>query len=207
MACGSQHPDLPIRCQAPDAYPNHDHHFAMYQGTPVEWVNEDYVAPPPEPMSKREATDLLKGFADQVPPPERSRPVQGIDPGQVGGAPVGHNHPTTSAEAAGRVKVGSQQAALLAILAEVGEHGSTCAAAKPLLSDIMERDISRNQTATRMGELGERGLAERTWLGADEDGRPIYEERPTDTTGNTGAVWRITEAGLAEARRLDLILA
>lgn len=49
--CSAGHPSLPIQCEAPARYPNHDHHFAVHDDEPVEWVNPNFV--PPEPKGKK----------------------------------------------------------------------------------------------------------------------------------------------------------
>lgn len=115
-----------------------------------------------------------------------------VDPHQVGGGKVGRLHPTSSVKAAGTVKVGSQLAHLLGIVTE-SRDGITAADAAELLSERVGHTVSRNQTATRMGELGERGLVTRNQLGATDGGRPVYETRPTDDQGNEGAVWRAVD--------------
>lgn len=41
--CADPHPSLPVKCVAPERNPNHDKHFAMHEGEPVEWDNHRYV--------------------------------------------------------------------------------------------------------------------------------------------------------------------
>jgi len=101
---------------------------------------------------------------------------------------VGRNHPSTSKEAAKHVDAGTQRDAILVILKEHGPMN--CAEITPFLNDALGRTgtaypIPRNQTATRMGELRDRGLV--TYL-LDDDGEVV--ERPT-TGRNTGKVWTL----------------
>lgn len=69
MACNVVHPEQPeVRCIARDGR-KHDQHFAMHAGAPVEWPNEDWVAPPPKTRSsKGKGAQRLLDLADQVPP-------------------------------------------------------------------------------------------------------------------------------------------
>lgn len=53
--CGAVSPtNVEVLCQAPATHPNHDHHFAMHKGEPVEWKNPAYVPPPPKRDRRKE---------------------------------------------------------------------------------------------------------------------------------------------------------
>ncbi len=120
-----------------------------------------------------------------------------ITPGVRGGGKVGRRHPDQSKRAAANVHAGTQHYHLLKVLRHAGMDGITCFDAAPKLSGWCASTISANQTATRMGELAERGLVEPV----ERDGRPLLR---TTTPGNEGQVWRITIAGRNELSRLDV---
>lgn len=63
--CDADHPDREgVTCIAPARYPNHDHHFAMYAGEPVEWANPDYT--PPAPKGSKEVREFVAGQMAKV---------------------------------------------------------------------------------------------------------------------------------------------
>ena len=111
---------------------------------------------------------------------------------QTGGK-VSDAHPVTSHVAAARVKSGTQQAQALVALQAVYPEGLT---AFPLADHIVDgsgRNISRNQAATRLGEVRDKGWAELKLNGAG-----LPDERAT-TPGNTGQVYKLTEIGYRTA--------
>lgn len=112
------------------------------------------------------------------------------DPGRPKAGKVGGAHPGTAKEAAqrARYRVGTQKARLLDAVARAGDRGLTNAeAAGPL-------GCSRNQTATRMGELVEDGWVEK----ARAAGGGIVQ-RATDASGEYhGEVYVLTAAGKAQ---------
>lgn len=112
------------------------------------------------------------------------------------GAKVGRRHPVQAKEAAARVRVGSQMAALLAIVARTGRAGATSADAQQGLSDRVGHHVSRNNTAAAMLALRERGLVEPA---KTVTGSPLLR-----STGgpNQGQVWVVTDQGRAEHRRI-----
>lgn len=59
--CNVPHPKLPITCVAEARYPNHDAHFAMYEGKAYEWPNPNYVPVPPE-SGKWRAAEVEKAI-------------------------------------------------------------------------------------------------------------------------------------------------
>ena len=122
--------------------------------------------------------------------------IFGFDPDAVGGA-VGSNHPPTSHVAAMRVKSGSQQAQAILALKRYEAEGLTAYQLKDHILNGAGDPISANQTATRLGELREKGLAAYVF---DQFGKP--EERAT-TPGNTGYVHRLTRFGQQAA--LDIV--
>lgn len=109
--------------------------------------------------------------------PDASRPTIGA---------TGHGHPDTSRRAAvlGQVRFGTQKARLLSLIAGAGGDGMTAAEAAKRLG------LSRNQTATRLGELREDG-----WVVRLETADGKYVERATDTLGNTGIVHVLSDDG------------
>lgn len=130
-----------------------------------------------------------------------------VTPSVKGGGKVGSAHPGQSRRAAANVKAGSQQAALIGLVALRTSRiawplkGITCFDAADPVRAMLGRDrdhpISANQIATRMGELHEMGLVEPA--ADDEFGEPILRET---TPGNEGQVWIATDAGILEAGRL-----
>lgn len=120
-----------------------------------------------------------------------------VNPAQVGGAPVGRHHPATSAAAAARVRVGSQESALLLLVDSAGAAGLTCyeAAADPLWERIRP-NITENQIGARMLSLREKGLVVRL---TGPDGS--YVRRPTKTA--EAIVHVITAAGVDELNRIS----
>ncbi len=107
----------------------------------------------------------------------------------IGDGKVGHNHPTTSKRAATKtMRRGTERHECLAAFMEAGSNGLTALEAKRAYDGR-----SPNQTATRILELREVGYLMDTG-----------EERTT-TRGNTGKVWRITPAGIAEIARLAAV--
>lgn len=139
------------------------------------WHNESYVPP-----ATRQAQTDISGMADRTRQSlaDPARPVEGK---------VGHDHPDTAHEAAAEVRyaVGSQKQRLVEALAQVGFVGLTNAEAAVHLG------LSRNQTATRMGELHEDGWAE---VPINPEGEPVI--RATDPEGRYhGEVHVLTTAG------------
>jgi len=112
----------------------------------------------------------------------------GFNPDQVGGK-VGNDHPETSQRASMRVKSGSQKAQAIMALSEHHPDGMTAFDLSTVIFNGAGREISPNQTATRLGELREQGLAGYLF---DQVGRPV--ERET-TPGNTGIVHVLTRFG------------
>ena len=100
-------------------------------------------------------------------------PFPAPDEARVG--KVGHRHPATSREAAYlcRPSFASQRAVVLVAVAVAGEYGVTVAA----IADAM--GVSRNQIATRMGELREQGWVKRAVAGIDVNGDLLYRQRAT----------------------------
>lgn len=45
--CANKHPELPVTCLAPEAFPNHDEHFGVHEGEQVAWDNPNFVRPIP----------------------------------------------------------------------------------------------------------------------------------------------------------------
>lgn len=121
-----------------------------------------------------------------------------VTPGQPGGK-VGRHHPDQSKRAAATVDAGTQQAHLLTIVdwwTSTGDVvGRTCAEAAPELSERVGHTVSRNQTATRMGELRDKCLVSELC----DDGVKVKRQTEGD---NEGQVWVVTRAGHAEAMRL-----
>lgn len=119
MACNVAHPEQPeVRCIAKDGR-KHDQHFAMHAGVPVEWVNEDWVEPPPRTRRSRgKAAEMLKDLADRVPP-RRSVDENVLD--------IGATHPDTSEKMRERKigKTGTQRRMIYDLALERGEHGIT----------------------------------------------------------------------------------
>ena len=107
---------------------------------------------------------------------------------QVGGK-VSDNHPLTSHVAAARVKSGGQKAQGLIALQAVYPEGLTAFQLADHIVDGSGRNISRNQAATRLGEIRDNGWAE---LKLDRAGLP---EQRTTTPGNTGVVYKLTDIG------------
>lgn len=120
----------------------------------------------------------------------------GFDPDEIGGK-VGSAHPETSQRAAVRVKSGSQKAQAILEL-YFYEDGLTAYELSAHIFTSDGRTISPNQTATRLGELREQGLAMYLF---DEAGKPV--ERET-TPGNTGLVHVLTQDGLQVAVHLKI---
>ncbi len=112
----------------------------------------------------------------------------GFNPDEVGGK-VGTNHPETSQRASMNVKSGSQKAQAIKALSEKGVEGMTAFDLSTVIFNGAGREISPNQSATRLGELREQGLAVYLF---DQVGRPV--ERET-TPGNTGIVHVLTRFG------------
>ncbi len=112
----------------------------------------------------------------------------GFNPDEVGGK-VGTNHPETSQRASMNVKSGSQKAQAIKALSEKGVEGMTAFDLSTVIFNGAGREISPNQSATRLGELREQGLAVYLF---DQAGRPV--ERET-TPGNTGIVHVLTRFG------------
>lgn len=159
MACGSAHPEqIGVRCIASDRYPNHDHHFAMHAGQPVEWENVSYVAPAAKPMRKADAADKLKHLADQVPPRATAR----------------HTDPVTSHIAAASVgDLRPHQALVLSVLRD---------ADGPLTDEEVflkvDGSMSVSGARTRRSELVEMGLVEDSGAkGLTVNGRPSIRWR------------------------------
>lgn len=111
------------------------------------------------------------------------------------GGKVGRRHPDQSKRAAASVESGTQQAELLAIVGW-SSVGVTCAEAAGPLSTAVGHTISRNQTATRMGELVEKELVEPL---KNPDGSGAKRVTGRD---NEGQVWILTVAGRVESARL-----
>ncbi len=112
----------------------------------------------------------------------------GFNPDEVGGK-VGTNHPETSQRASMNVKSGSQKAQAIKALSEKGVEGMTAFDLSTVIFNGAGREISPKQSATRLGELREQGLAVYLF---DQVGRPV--ERET-TPGNTGIVHVLTRFG------------
>lgn len=123
------------------------------------------------------------------------RPAGHVIPDEMGGK-TGNRHPSTSRRAATGVRRGTQHSALLAVVAVNRHDGVTCYEAADPVARMLGRPISRNQVATRMGELAERGLVCRRV----DHVHGGYVERATLT--DTACVWFPTPAGLAERERL-----
>ena len=121
----------------------------------------------------------------------------GFDPNEIGGR-VGNNHPETSQRASMRVKSGSQKAQAIMALEESGADGLTAYELSKLVFNGAGDNLSPNQTATRLGELREQGLAMYRF---DQIGRPV--ERET-TPGNTGLVHVLTRFGYEVSMDLRL---
>lgn len=119
----------------------------------------------------------------------------GFDPNEIGGK-VGNDHPETSQRASMRVKAGSQKAQAIRALDESDGTGLTAYQLSKLVFNGAGDNLSPNQTATRLGELREQGLAMYLF---DQVGRPV--ERET-TPGNTGIVHVLSRFGREVA--LDL---
>lgn len=97
---------------------------------------------------------------------------------------VGRDHPETAKQAARLVKEGSQQAAILDILQDFGPM--TAAEITPWLNSYLNRSsISRNQCATRILELREKGKV--TAL-LDDQGEVVTR---TTEGANKGIVWTL----------------
>lgn len=149
-----------------------------------------------------DAVALYDAVGDHLYPPDAGH----VDTAEVGGGKVGHRHPSTSRRAAATVRRGTQQSALLALVVAAGEQGVTCyEATEPLRMMLGRGDLARNQVATRMGELAERGLVTRLRLGvgaalAGHDSE--FVERQTEGD-NRAAVWFATEAGRQERARIQ----
>lgn len=119
--------------------------------------------------------------------PDPARPVDGK---------VGRDHPETSQHAAKlmRYKIGSQKSALLKLIADAEPHGVTNAEAAPVLN------MSRNQCATRMGELRDDG-----WVEAklDATGAKLTRVATITAHGETrGVVHVMTIEGRIKYRQL-----
>lgn len=140
---------------------------------------------------------------------ERAIAGHEIDPDETGGK-VGAGHPSTSRRAASRVRRGTQLSALLAVVVTAGDDGVTCfEATSPMRTMLGRTDLSRNQVATRMGELAERGLVTRRIAPGQTADRWHYSYRYVErqTEGeNTACVWWPTPAGIAERERLRHVL-
>lgn len=104
----------------------------------------------------------------------------------------------TSRAAATTVDATSQAGVLLAIVVQRLGHGVTVAEATTLMRHDWP-SISRNQVATRMGQLHSSRLVARRNARTnmlDVDGTASsYVTRPTDDRGNRGAVWYSLPAG------------
>ena len=111
---------------------------------------------------------------------------------QVGGK-VSDAHPITSHVAASRVKSGTQKAQALIALKAVYPEGLTAFQLADHIVDGSGRNISRNQAATRLGEIRDNGWAELKLNGAG-----LPEERAT-TPGSTGQVYKLTDIGYRTA--------
>ena len=118
-----------------------------------------------------------------------------FDADAIGGK-VGAHHPSTSRVAARTVKAGSQQSQILLALEAASPFGMTAFALSDHVYNGANRAISPNQTATRLGELREKGLVEFLIVGEEK------VERPT-TPGNTGFVHVLTTNGHTVARSLQ----
>ena len=117
----------------------------------------------------------------------------GFNPDQIGGK-VGANPPETSQRAAIRVKSGSQKAQVILALSSLYPHdGMTAYGLDGFITNAAGDPISRNQIATRLGELRDQGLAMYLF---DQFGKPV--ERET-TPGNTGYVHVLTRQGMEVA--------
>ena len=121
----------------------------------------------------------------------------GFNPDQIGGK-VGHAHPDTSHRASMRVKSGTQKAQAIRLLAFHDPEGLTAYELSKLIFNNAGDSLSPNQTATRLGELREQGLAMYLF---DQVGKPV--ERQT-TPGNTGLVHILTTYGHQVALDLKL---
>tara|TARA_R110000765_G_scaffold324202_2_gene415834 strand:- start:369 stop:854 length:486 start_codon:yes stop_codon:yes gene_type:complete len=120
----------------------------------------------------------------------------GFDTEATGGK-VGKNHPETSRIAAAKVKSGSQKAQIITALSH-SPDGLTAHALSSKVFNSGNETISANQSATRLGELREQGLAAYLYGGV---GKPI--ERET-TPGNTGYVHVLTQLGNEAALSIRL---
>lgn len=89
----------------------------------------------------------------------------------------------------------TQKARVLRIMRATGPIGITAAELAPRLTAATQREVSKNQTATRLLELREAGFV----TGRVESGEQVYR-----STGlhSKGQVWVLTNEGLDEARRL-----
>tara|TARA_R110002020_G_scaffold113958_1_gene262167 strand:- start:154 stop:564 length:411 start_codon:yes stop_codon:yes gene_type:complete len=112
----------------------------------------------------------------------------GFDPNQIGGK-VGNAHPETSQTASLRVKSGTQKAQAILSLGFADPDGLTAYELSTQIFNGAGQNLSANQTATRLGELREQGLAVYLF---DEVGRPV--ERET-TPGNSGIVHILSRYG------------
>ena len=112
----------------------------------------------------------------------------GFDPNEIGGK-VGNDHPATSQRASMRVKAGSQKAQAIRALDESDGNGLTAYQLSKLIFNNAGDNLSPNQTATRLGELREQGLAGYLY---DQAGIPV--ERET-TPSNAGIVHVLTRFG------------
>ena len=91
------------------------------------------------------------------------------------------------------MKSGSQKAQGLIALQAVYPEGLTAFQLADHIVDGSGRNISRNQAATRLGEIRDNGWAELKLNGAG-----LPEERAT-TPGNTGQVYKLTDTGYRHA--------
>ena len=117
---------------------------------------------------------------------------------QATGGQVGKSHPSTSLRAAIKVKSGSQKAQAIVALDDCHEGGLTAYDLSKIVKNGGGETISANQSATRIGELRDQGLASYLF---DQTGRPI--EKPT-TPGNTGYAHVLTFAGREAALTLKI---
>lgn len=155
-------------------------------GAQISWPNTSA----PTSKSLKDMVDEATPNGNGTPEPSSPGPEVLEDPGKVS-----PDHPVTSHDAADFVKLNGQRAILLALVVEAGLHGLNNAEAAPKLSERLGRAISRNQTATRMGELREKELVQRQRV----DGVVVLR-----TTGGRfrGEVHEATDAGRALAREL-----
>lgn len=93
------------------------------------------------------------------------------DPDEERSGKVGRDHPATSKDAAVRARPGfaTERALVLDYIASKGDDGATAAE----VADALGR--SRNQIATRCGELRETGWVEYL-IARDENGRPVFAQ-------------------------------